>query len=57
MVGTQRDPEKPYGEVFYLIIRSCTISDKESFGRIGLLVLSSAENGFAEAVAREVTII
>jgi hypothetical protein len=39
LVGTQRDPEKPYGEVFYLILRSCTISDKETFERIGLLVL------------------
>jgi hypothetical protein len=47
MVGTQRprlrDPENPYGKVFYLILRSCTISDEECLERIGLLVLSSAE--------------
>jgi len=57
MVGTWQDPEKSYGEVFYLILRSYRISDEEYFERIGLLVLSSGQGGFSEVVAREVTII
>ena len=57
MVGTWQDPRKPYGEVFYLILRNYGVSDEEYFERIGLLVLSSAHGGFSEVIPREITII
>ena len=56
-VGTWQDPEKPYGEIYYLILRSCGTSDEDAFERVGLLVLSSAQDCFTDVVKRKITII
>ena len=55
-VGAWQDPEKSYGETFYLMLQDCG-PPEHFYQRIGLLVLSSTQDPFTNALVKEIAIV